>query len=177
MENIDVLDEQGNKTGEIKSRDDVHEKGLWHRTVHIWVINDNKDVLMQLRSPEKKSNPNKWTTSASGHLSAGDESRNGAVRELGEEVGINAKPEELKYVFTLKEQSTNNNMINNEIVDVYIIRRNLQINELKLQTEEVSEAKWIPYKEYKNINKDCKRNTIVSHPEMFKKLLKELENY
>lgn len=54
MENLDVLDEQGNKTGEIKSRDEIHEKGLWHRTVHIWVVNDNKDVLMQLRSPEKR---------------------------------------------------------------------------------------------------------------------------
>ena len=71
MENLDVLDNQGNKTGEIKSRDEVHKKGLWHRTVHIWIINSNNDILMQLRSPEKKSNPNKWTTSASGHLSAG----------------------------------------------------------------------------------------------------------
>lgn len=109
-------------------------------------------------------------------MSAGDESKEGAVRELGEEIGIYAKPEELEYLFTLKEQSTNNNMINNEIVDVYIIRRNLQVNELKLQVEEVSEVKWIPYKEFKEKVKDCKASNIVAHTEMFEKLIKILDS-
>ena len=47
MENIDIVDELGNKTGEVKSREEVHEKGLLHKTVHIFVINNKKDILMQ----------------------------------------------------------------------------------------------------------------------------------
>ncbi len=66
-------------------------------------------------------------------------------------------------------------MINNEIVDVYIIRRSIEIKELTLQTEEVSDAKWIPYKEFKELVKDCKSNRIVAHMEMFKRLLEVLD--
>lgn len=176
MEYIDVLDENGNKTGEIKSREEVHKKGLWHRTVHIWVVNSNKDILMQLRSPEKKSNPNKWTTSASGHLSAGDESLDGAIRELGEEIGIHANSTELEYLFTIQEHFTNDNMINNEIVDVYIIRRDIDIKDITLQKEEVSDIRWIQKEDFKELIKDCEKNHIVPHIEMMERLLKVLEN-
>lgn len=176
MEYIDVLDENGNKTGEIKSREEVHEKGLWHRTVHIWVVNSNKDILMQLRSPQKKSNPNKWTTSASGHLSAGDESIEGAVRELGEEISIHANPTELEYLFTIQEHFTNDNMINNEIVDVYIIRKDIDIKDITLQKEEVSDVRWIKQEDLKKLIKDCEKNNIVPHIEMIERLLKALEN-
>ena len=176
MENLDVLDNQGNKTGEIKSRDEVHKKGLWHRTVHIWIINSNNDILMQLRSQEKKSNPNKWTTSASGHLSAGDESAEGAARELGEEIGLYVNPEELEYLFTIHEQFTNDNMINNEIVDVYMIRRDIEINDFCLQKEEVSAVKWVKQKDFKELIKDCEKNKIVPHIEMLERLLEILEN-
>lgn len=176
MEYIDVLDENGNKTGEIKSREEVHKKGIWHRTVHIWVVNSNKDILMQLRSPEKKSNPNKWTTSASGHLSAGDGSLDGAVRELGEEIGIHANPTELEYLFTIQEHFTNDNMINNEIVDVYIIRKDIDIKDITLQKEEVSDIRWIQKENLKELIKDCEKNHIVPHIEMMERLLKVLEN-
>lgn len=176
MEYIDVLDENGNKTGETKSREEVHKQGLWHRTVHIWVVNSNKEILMQLRSPEKKSNPNKWTTSASGHLSAGDESVDGAVRELGEEIGLRVKPVELEYLFTIHEHFTNDNMINNEIVDVYIIRKDIDINDITLQKEEVSSVRWVKEEEFRELTKNCEQNKIVAHPEMFEKLLKVLEN-
>jgi len=38
---IDVLDENGVKTGEILSRDGIHKKGLWHRSIVVAIINDN----------------------------------------------------------------------------------------------------------------------------------------
>lgn len=34
MELIDVLDENGVKTGEVVSREEVHKKGLWHRAIY-----------------------------------------------------------------------------------------------------------------------------------------------
>ena len=90
MELIDVLDENRNNTGKILSREEVHKRGLWHKTVHIWVINKKGDILLQKRSPMKKTSPNMWTTSVSGHLSAGDSSIEGAIRELKEETGYNS---------------------------------------------------------------------------------------
>ena len=34
---VDILDENGNKTGKIKERSLVHEDGDIHGTVHIWI--------------------------------------------------------------------------------------------------------------------------------------------
>lgn len=170
MENIDIVDEFGNKTGEIKSREEVHEKGLLHKTVHIFVINSKKNILMQRRSLEKKTNPNKWTTSASGHLSAGDESRIGAIRELYEEIGVEVKEEELEYLFTVHEEAKHKNLIDREIVDVYLVKRDMELKDFKLQREEVSDVKWVALEDFKKLIKDCEANDIVPHYEMFGKI-------
>ena len=47
MELIDVLDENGIKTGEILSRDEVHKRGLWHRIIVVAIINEKNEILIQ----------------------------------------------------------------------------------------------------------------------------------
>ena len=69
MEYFDVLDENGNKTGETKLRSEVHRDGDWHRTVHIWVFNRQGEVLLQRRCATKDSYPNMLDISCAGHLS------------------------------------------------------------------------------------------------------------
>lgn len=49
MEFLDILDKNGNKTGEKKERKEVHSKGYWHKGVHIWIINSNKELLVQIK--------------------------------------------------------------------------------------------------------------------------------
>ena len=106
-EYFDILDENGNKTGERKLRSEVHRDGDWHRAVHIWIINQNGEVLLQRRSPNKDSNPNMLDISCAGHLSAGDESLEGAIRELKEELGLDVRPNELQFIKTIKRFTLN----------------------------------------------------------------------
>ena len=47
---IDVLDENGIKTGEILPRSEVHRRGLWHKVILIAIVNEKNQVLMQQRS-------------------------------------------------------------------------------------------------------------------------------
>ena len=54
MELIDVLNENGIKTGKIASRDEVHQKGLWHRAIVVAIINDKNEILLQQRSANKE---------------------------------------------------------------------------------------------------------------------------
>ncbi len=44
MELIDVLDEKGNKTGEVKPKPDIHRDANWHKAVHVWFINSRGGV-------------------------------------------------------------------------------------------------------------------------------------
>ncbi len=167
-EYFDVLDENGNKTGKIKLRSEVHRDGDWHKGVHIWIINDKGEILLQRRCATKDSNPNMLDISSARHLTAGDESLSGAIRELKEELNLDVKPEELQFIKTLKRNSKyTSTFINNEFDDLYILRTTKSIDDMKYQEEEISEIFFVPYKEFKNMVEN-KREDLLRHEEEFK---------
>jgi len=94
-EQIDILNPDGTKTGRSCGRTKIHAEGLWHRTVHIWALDNSGRILFQLRSHLKENNPNLLDTSCAGHISAGDDSRNAGIRELSEELGRDVTAEEV----------------------------------------------------------------------------------
>lgn len=118
-----------------------------------------------------------WTTSTSGHLASGDTSITGAIRELSEEIGLNVNETELEYLFTVKEHTVHNNgtLINNEIIDVFLINKNVKIEELKLQKEEVSDIKYISLEEFENMVKNNSED-LVPHKKLHYKLLEILHD-
>ena len=120
-EQIDVLDSTGQKTGEICPRSEVHKRGLWHRTVHIWLIDKAGKILFQLRAHDKENNPGLYDTSCAGHISAGDSSIESAIREIREELGLEKKPEDLTFIFEAVHTSVLNggSYIDNEYFDTY----------------------------------------------------------
>ena len=87
---FDVVDEHDEVTGQA-TRGEVHAQGLLHRAVHVLVFNKRGDVLLQQRSMLKDAHPGVWDSSVSGHLDAGEAYETAAVRELAEEMGIDAK--------------------------------------------------------------------------------------
>lgn len=166
-EYFDILDENGNKTGKTKLRSEVHREGDWHKAVHIWILNNNGDVLLQRRCATKDSNPNMLDISSAGHLSAGDESLDGAIRELKEELNLDVKPEELKFIKTIKRSSKyTSTFINNEFDDLYILITDKTISDMKYQEDEISEIFFVPYKKFKQmvINK---QPDLLMHTEEF----------
>lgn len=167
-EYFDILDENGNKTGKTKLRDEVHRDGDWHKAVHIWIINHNGDILLQRRCATKDSNPNMLDISSAGHLTAGDNSLDGAVRELKEELNIDVKPEELLFIKTLKRSSKyTETFINNEFDDLYILKTTKSIEDMKYQEEEISEIFFVPYKEFKKMVNN-RQPDLLRHDEEFK---------
>ena len=167
-EYFDLLDENGNKTGKTKLRTEVHRDGDWHKAVHIWIINNNGDILLQRRCATKDSNPNMLDISSAGHLSAGEDSLEGAIRELKEELNLDVSKEDLKFIKTLKHYSkkSTSTFINNEFDDLYILRTDKTINDMKFQEEEVSEIFFVPYKQFKEIVNN-RQPDLLRHDEEF----------
>ncbi len=166
-EYFDILDENGNKTGKTKLRSEVHRDGDWHRAVHIWILNNNGDVLLQRRCATKDSNPNKLDISSAGHLSAGDDSLSGAIRELKEELDLDVKAEDLQFIKTIKKPSKyTDTFINNEFDDLYILIIDKKIDDMKFQEEEISEIMFVPYKEFKKMIEN-KQEDLLMHTEEF----------
>ena len=175
MEYVDVYNSDGKSLGFKKTGKEAHQKGLWHKTVHIWIVNSKKELLIQKRSPLMDNHPNEWDISVAGHISTGENEITAALRETSEEIGLEIIPEKFKLIKTIKKESVRSGYINNEIISIYIIKMEIDLKKIKRQEEEISELKLIPYKKLKQIieNKDP---LFVPHPEEYKILFKFLEN-
>ena len=176
MELLDILDENGNKTGETKLRNEVHRDGDWHKAVHIWIINDKGDILLQRRCATKDSDPNMLDISCAGHLTAGDDSLTGAIRELKEELNFEVEASNLQLIKTIKRSSKyTSTFINNEFDDLYILRTTKKIEDMKYQEEEISEIFFVPYKEFKNMVNN-RQPDLLRHDEEFEILFELFDN-
>lgn len=154
MEFFDVVDLYGNPTGEIVERTYAHTHAIRHRTAHIWIIRHNLgriQILLQKRSAEKDSFPGKYDTSSAGHIAAGHEPLESALRELSEELGIEAREDQLTFAGTFDisfEEKFHEKMFrDNEIAFVYVYDGPVDIEELTLQSEEVERVDWFDLRE------------------------------
>lgn len=84
-----VVDEDDEPTGEAP-RGEVHEDELHHRAVHVLLSDEQGSLWLQKRSETKRTYPSRWTSSASGHVAAGEPPREAARREVEEELGVGA---------------------------------------------------------------------------------------
>ena len=149
MEIFDIVDENGIPTGETIQRTVAHDKGIRHRTAHIWIVRNTDngcEVLLQQRSYNKDSFPGRYDTSSAGHIRAGDEPLDSALRELGEELGIKAEPAALTYIgkfpIQYEKEFFGKPFRDCEVAFVYLYTEPVDINALTLQAEEVESVKW-----------------------------------
>lgn len=177
LELFDILNEDGSKTGIVKERGVAHREGALHGTVHIWIVRENEksgyDILLQKRSNNKDSHPGCYDISSAGHISAGDEIMESALRELWEELGLSVQPEQLELFGTthVKFEKTfyGKRFRDNEISSDFVYRQPVDLDKLSLQESEVSEVRWMDYEECRQkVAQGSMPNCI--NPEEFEKL-------
>ena len=149
MELFDIVDENGVPTGETVERSEAHEKDILHRTAHVWVVRvkDGKpQVLLQKRAAGKESFPGCYDTSSAGHIHAGDEPLDSALREFEEELGVKADASDLSFAGMFHTHYEKTFRIkpfrDNEITFVYVYDKPVDIEALTLQAEEVESVRW-----------------------------------
>ncbi len=86
-EMFDVVDPGDNVIAQLP-RSEVHRRKLLHRAVHVFLCRSDGHLLIHKRSPDKEEFPSVWTSSASGHVSAGETYDDCVPRELQEELGV-----------------------------------------------------------------------------------------
>ena len=154
MEIFDVCDASGLPTGETVTREEAHAKGIRHRTAHVWLVRKTEgkyQVLLQKRSMQKDSFPGQLDTSSAGHVPAGEEPAVSAVRELKEELGIEARSEDLEYAgqFCIRyEKAFHGRMFrDNEVANVYVYMRDVSPADITVQKEELDSVAWYDLEE------------------------------
>lgn len=68
------------------------------------------------------------------------------LRELEEELGIKANKEDLKYIGTYARI--------NDYVEVFLLKSNINVDELKLQEDEVQDVKWMKISDFQQLIDD-----------------------
>ena len=84
-----VVDENDNIVSQA-ARIEVHGNNLRHRAVHVFIFNGKGELFLQKRSRWKDRHPLLWDSSAAGHVNAGEDYDETAIRELEEELGVTA---------------------------------------------------------------------------------------
>lgn len=143
MELWDVYNKYRKKTARTHERGNPMAYGDYHVVVHVWIINDKGQFLIQKRQPWKIGWPNMWDCSAAGSAIIGESSKEATRRETKEELGIYLDIKKIEILFTVK--------FNCGFDDVWFVRQNIDIDRLKLQYEEVADAKWASQKEIRQM--------------------------
>lgn len=154
MELLDIVDEQGNPTGQTVERETAHREGIRHRSSHVWLFRrrgGRVEVLLQKRSRKKESFPGCYDISSAGHIPAGEDYISSALRELREELGVEAEAGELQYCGTrfiyYEAVFYGELFIDRQVSNIYILWHDCEAEEFTLQEEEVEEIKWLDFEE------------------------------
>jgi mutator protein MutT len=143
MEIIDLYNGKREKLNKTFIREEGEpEKGEYKLAVHVWILNSKGEVLIQKRSENLKRNPGKWAFTG-GIVDSGETSLEGAIRESKEELGIDIDKNKIELLLSFKRE--------HGFVDVWLVKDNIEINNLVIQESEVSETKWVSIKELKKL--------------------------
>lgn len=134
MELWDIYDKYRKKTGKTHQKGIKTTVGEYHLAVRVWIVNSKNELLIQRRQFNSRTWPGMWECAASGSAILGDTSKETAIKETKEEIGLDIEGDILEPIFTVK--------FKNGFDDNYLLRREVDIKGLTLEDEEVVDAKW-----------------------------------
>lgn len=139
MEYLDIYNEERQRTGRIIPRNGEVFEGERLLVVHVCLFNSKGEMLIQKRQLTKDRYPGCWDVSAGGFVRSGEESEDCVQRELREELGLELTKDKLRYLLT--------EPFSYVLDDFYLAFGDYDVEQMKLQQEEVSEAMWADWKE------------------------------
>lgn len=162
MELRDLYDENKKLTGEKIYKGQDVPKGRYYITVVVFIQNSKNEFLLQKRVKKKDG---KWATTG-GHPVSGETSKQGIITEIKEELGIDIPEENIQLFKTIKTED--------DFVDIYYLKEDIDINKIKIQKEEVSDVKWATINDIEKMIKEGEFSE--SHREFFGDCIKYLND-
>lgn len=162
---MEIVDKFNNKRQPLNKTSERYERidGEYKLSMHVWIQNDKGEFLIQKRSPSKKVFPNFWSITGGG-VDSGETTLDTVFRECKEELGIIAEEKNLELILSFKRKA--------DFVDIYLLKHNIELKDIIMQEEEVTDVKWASMNEIKNMiaNKEFAPNIPV-YINIFEELL------
>ena len=164
MELVDLYDENRiplGKTAERREHRARESFDTYRVVVHICIFNARGQLLIQQRSMKKDAFPGKWDVSAAGGVDAGETSRQGAEREVREELGYELDLTGVRPSMTVNYDGGFDDFF-------LVVRDDLNIQQLTLQAEEVAAVRWATEEEVLSL---LEQGEFVNYPASFLRFL------
>ena len=165
MELVDLYDENRLPLGRTAERSAPKGPGEYRLVVHVCVFDRRGRLLIQRRARSKYIFPNLWDVSVGGGVDAGETSRQGAEREFREELGVPLDLSGLRPSVTVN--------FDGGFDDFYILTRDLDLEGLTLQKEEVRAVRWADLEEILDM---LGRGGFIPYPEGFLRFLFDMRD-
>lgn len=159
MEKRDLYDIKRNPTGNTILKSEKIPPNNYIIVVLAFIQNSNGDFLIQKRSKQKDGK----YASTGGHPKSGKTSVEGIISEIQEELGLTIKSNELELIYSGREDSEQ------VFFDIYYLKKDFNISDLKLQKEEVESVKWCSTYEIENLIND--NLFLENHAEEFYRMI------
>lgn len=158
MELLDVYNEKGEKTGKVVERsvdDSSFVNGERIAVAIIYIENDKHEFLIQKTSKQKG---NIYSATA-GHVLHNEKPIETIIREVKEELGIDISNEDIVDLGCL--------VVDFPVRFIFYLKKNIDLNELFLQKDEVQEVMYMSEKEIRTeiekgtMNKDYVQSIML----------------
>lgn len=153
MEYNDIYDRDRNRTGRVHLRGTPWRKGEYGLVVCVWVYDGKGKLLLTRRAPEK-SFAGTWENSG-GAAQAGESSLQAITRELREETGIHARPEEFELIGSGRDRNAH--------YDYYCLRRDTPLEQVVLLPGETDGAMWLTFQEVRQLIAEKKICKVIAN--------------
>ena len=160
---LEVYSSDGTKTGQKKSKSEIHRKGLFHSTVHVWIFTKEGNILIQKRSKKKELNPGVWDVSVAGHIKFNENIKKAAKRETLEETGININTEDLLKIGVYRSINIHPTAIDKEFFHTYILKIDKNSINLDFKNNEVDDLKFISIEEMESLIKEENNKIFIGN--------------
>ncbi len=167
MEKVDIYNRFRECTGITKGRKEV-ESGEYRISTHIWVRDLEGRILVLKRSEQEDKFPGMWAQ-VGGGVVAGDTSKETVIKECMEELNLTVEENNMYYVGSYTRTR--------DIVDVWLVEQEVNVDELVFQEEEVADAKLVTMEEFDNmIEKGIVVPSINPSYDLMKNYLKQYKD-
>ena len=142
-----------NENRELLRKDHIRGEQLpidgYHLVVHVWIRNSKGEYLISQRSANRPTNPLMWEC-VDGSVVKGEDSLQGVLREVKEEVGIDLLPEKGQVVLSDIKKIEFGKVVN-KIVDVWLFDYDGEVDLGNATTDEVSQVAWMNREQIKEL--------------------------
>lgn len=145
----DLYDENRELLGKDHVRGEQLPIDGYHLVVHVWIRNSKGEYLISQRSANRPTFPLVWEC-VDGSVVKGEDSLQGALREVKEEVGVDLLPEKGQVILSDIKKIEFGKVVN-KIVDVWLFEYDGEVDLGNATTDEVAQVAWMNREQIKEL--------------------------